>query len=247
VWVFLDLGQVPYSDNKKEVDVLMIEALKANSLFSGLTDSQRAQLLETAQCRILSNDEILFLQGNPAQQFYWLESGLVKLFRSSATGEEKIIEIVRPGHTFAEAIMFMDRQQGRYPVSAQAIAAGKVWCFNNQQFLNLLRGSVDGCFRMLATMSQRLHHHVKEIDRLTLQTATERVINYLLQELPPEATEQGEVRLPIAKQTLAATLSIKPETFSRTLAKLSKEGLLEIAGNTIRLTNVQALRQRVEV
>jgi len=225
----------------------MIEQLSNNSLFSSLTEEQQQALIDQGDCLKFNQDENLFIQGDSAEHFYWLATGMVKLYRMAPNGDEKVIEIIRPGQTFAEAIMFMDRQQARFPVSAQMLAKGEVWRFNNRQFLALLNGSSDSCFRMMANMSQKLHSLIKEIDRLTLQTASERVINYLLQELADQATGETALTLTISKQMLAAKLSIKPETLSRTLSKLSKEGFIASHGSQINVINIKALREQVEI
>lgn len=223
-------------------DAEALRVLRGIALFAELDATQLAKILETAQRRELAAGEFLFMQGEGAEQFFWLESGLLKLYRVSPIGEEKIIEIVKAGQTFAEAIMFIG-QRGRYPVNAQMIEGGRIWCFANASFHEVLRGSVDTCFRLLAGMSRRLHQHVNEIERLTLQTATERVINYLMQQGEP-AANSAKVHLPVTKQTLAAQLSITPETLSRTFARLAKAGLIEINGNDIALLDIEGLRRK---
>jgi len=223
----------------------VLKTLQNSALFNSLPETELQSLVDEACCLKLNQDEILFIQGDPAEHFYWLASGMLKLYRMAPNGDEKVIEIIQPGETFAEAIMFMGQPQPRFPVAAQMIAKGEVWRFNNQQFLGYLEQSVESCFRMMANMSQRLHQHVKEIDRLTLQTASERVINYLLQALTKQS--DNNLKLNISKQMLAAQLSIKPETLSRTLGRLSREGLICSQGSTIKVVDIQALRQLVEI
>lgn len=225
----------------------MIELIKNNSLFNSLPDEHLQALIERGQCLKLNQGDDLFTQGDPAKCFYWQATGMTKLYRMAPNGDEKVIEIIRPGQTFAEAIMFMGQQQARFPVSAQMIAKGEVWRFDNRQFLNFLNESSASCFRMMANMSQKLHVLIKEIDRLTLQTASERVINYLLQELRKQPEGEMMLKLNISKQMLAAKLSIKPETLSRTLSRLSREGLITSSGSCIDVINIQALKELVEI
>ncbi len=225
----------------------MIETIRNNALFSSLPEEQLQSLIKQSHCLKLKQNESIFIQSDPAEHFYWLASGMVRLYRMAPNGDEKVIEIIKPGEAFAEAIMFMGKQQAQFPVCAQMISKGEVWCFNNRQFLELLSQSVDSCFLMMANMSRRLHQHVKEIDRLTLQTASERLINYLLQSLSELPEGQTALKLQISKQMLAAQLSIKPETLSRTLGSLSKEGLINSKGSNIEICDAVALRKRIEI
>ncbi len=217
-----------------------LEQLRDTPLFSGLDSEQQTLVLEHTQIKRLKKGENLFNKGDAAQQFFWTREGLVKLYRLSPTGEEKIIEIVRPGQYFAEALMFGEKAK-YYPVNAEMIEAGEVWCFSNKIFMEVLRGSVDTCFRLMNSMSLKLHKHINEIDRLTLQTASDRVINYLLQN---KLEDSNAIQLRIPKNVLAAQLSIKPETLSRTLKKLIKDGLIETQGQNIKIIDLVALKQR---
>lgn len=217
--------------------------LRNNSLFSGLDDAQLDQISKNMQIKPLNNGDQLFVKGDKAEHFFWVRNGLIKLYRVSPSGEEKVIEVVSAGNTFAEAIMFTGKLS-HYPVNAEMIETGEIWCFSCKDFKTLLEGSVESCFRLLGNLSLRLHKHVNEIDRLTLQTAMDRVINYLLQHKPENS---DEVQLLISKQTLASQLSIKPETLSRTLKKLSQEGLITANGNVITLKDSNALHRKVEI
>lgn len=225
------------------MDAMHIKQLRKNSLFSGLDEDQLALVLKHVKIKSLHSGQQLFREGDSAEYFFWVHSGLLKLYRLSPSGEEKIIEVVPAGQTFAEAIMFSDKFS-HYPVNAEMIENGEVWCFSSNDFKALLEDSVASCFRLLGSLSLRLHKHVNEIYRLTLQTATDRVINYLLQH---KSENSNDVKLLISKQTLASQLSIKPETLSRTLKKLSQDGLIKAQGSVITLQDLEALRARVQV
>jgi CRP-like cAMP-binding protein len=197
--------------------------------------------------RVLSLEEgqLLFDFGQPASRYFYVCSGQIKLFRNSPDGCEKVIEIIRTGETFAEAVMFM--KQCRYPVSAQALTQTGVLAFDNKTMRDLLRGSIDTCFRMMAKMAMRLRQHLEDIDVLTLHNATFRLVSFLLQQVPPGVVESPEIQLDTPKHIIASRLSIQPETFSRTLARLSKRGLIDVQGQNIVLQDIAGLRHIVEL
>ncbi len=218
-----------------------VGVIKSIYLFHGLDEKQMEKMLASAQCRDLNVGERLFSHGDSASHFFWLCAGLVKLTRLSPEGDEKVIEVVQPNKTFAEAVMFMDK--GRYPVNAEAIENSKIIAFNGNDFKEVLRESPDTCFKLLANLSMHLHSHVDEIDRLTLSNAMTRLVAYLLQ-LP---TEEDEINLSISKNLLASRLSIKPETLSRLFSKLQKEGLITVHGHSISVHDMNALREYVDL
>jgi CRP/FNR family transcriptional regulator, dissimilatory nitrate respiration regulator len=217
--------------------------LKNFYLFAGLSDQQRERLCQSALQFRLNSGEFLFEHGQNAERFFILTKGHLKLVRLSPEGTEKVIEIINPGESFAEAIMFMPRQI--YPVSAQAIMASEVLGFDNNVFLGMLEDSFDTCKRVMCDMGMRLRMWLNEIDNLTLQNATYRLVHYLLSRIPPECRGDCLVEFTIPKHVIASRLSVKPETLSRIFNQLSNEGLLESEGRGIRIHSADKLRQYV--
>jgi len=223
-----------------------VETLRRAYLFAQMPDDALHGLCAGMQEIHLGNGEGLFRHGQPAERFFFVHDGLIKLFRLSPDGGEKIIEIIRPGETFAEAVMFMG-PQGRYPVSAAAVADSVVLAFGQNSYLGLLRESPDLCFGLLASMSRRLHMLVNQIESLTLQNATYRFVAYLLEEIAPDVKAAPELELKTPKSVIAARLAIQPETLSRILAKLRQQGLIAVHGNNIAVRDVRALRNLVQM
>lgn len=220
--------------------------LRRAYLFGGMADPHLELLLQDAREVRLEPGETLFRHGQPATHFYFLRAGLVKLFRLSPEGDEKIIEILRPGETFAEAVMFMGNK-GRYPVNSEAVSEARLLAFSQNRFLALLRDSPEASFTLLASMSRRLHMLVNQIESLTLQNATYRLVAYLLEQLPGGSATEPEIQLSVPKSVIAARLAIQPETLSRILARLRQGGLVEVHGAHIAVRDVQALRKLVHM
>lgn len=214
-------------------------ALARHYLFSSLTPDQLGLLAEQTRAVRLESEQILFHHGDQAERFFLVGEGLVKLFRVTPDGQEKVMELMGPDRSFGEAIMFMERQ--RYPVSAQALKASLLYSIPNQAYLQLLRSSPEACFRMLADLSQRLHGRLAEIENLSLQNAAHRVARYLLRRLPADAADGSVLQLEAPKQVIASRLGMTPETFSRVLSTLSRQGAIEVDGRTLRILRIDAL------
>lgn len=220
-----------------------ISELKRCYLFAELDTAQLERVVREVRMLRLDKSEVLFRQGDPAERFFLVRQGQIKLFRLSPEGNEKVIELIQPGQTFAEALMFSAARG--YPVHAQAIEPSELYSFDNRGFKAVLRESVDTCFRLMAGMSMRLHQQVNEIDRLTLHSATYRLVSYLLQETTDSAGSEQHVDLPTTKSLIASRLSIQPETFSRILSRLSRDGLIDVQGTHIVLRDIPALRRLI--
>jgi len=221
-------------------NVLARQALRRCTLFSDLNPVDFDAVLVQLKKVMLEDGDVLFHHNQPARQIFLLESGRMKLSRLSHDGHEKIIELIQPGSTFAEAIMFSERHE--YPVSATAIKASCVWCVDSIHFSSILQQSTGACFKVMAQMSRRLHEQVAEIDRLTLHNATFRLVSYLLSCIPSTHRGSSQVRLDTSKQVIASRLSVTPETLSRTFTKLHKDGLILINDSVITLNDIDRLR-----
>ncbi|MEJ2643737.1 MAG: Crp/Fnr family transcriptional regulator [Gammaproteobacteria bacterium] len=207
--------------------------LRRSYLFADLSDEQLGRVKGGMTVVRLSEGQRLFDHGQEAKRFFLVREGQIKLYRLSADGAEKVIEIVQPGESFAEAIMFMERRV--YPVSADALEAAEMLAFDSKSYQELLRESVDTCFRLMGAMSMRLRTILNEINAITLQNATFRLIHFILGQLPDGKEEAPSVELGAPKNIIASRLSIQPETLSRILHNLSKKGVISVQGKTIHI------------
>lgn len=219
----------------------MIQDLRNAPLLSRLSDDQLERVRRGAVQRRLDEGELLFAQGAAAERFYLVESGQMRLFRLAPDGSEKIIEIVSPGQTFAEALMFLEAP--RYPVSAAALEPSRLIAIDARDFAAMLRGSVDTCFHVMGALSQRLRALISEIDELTLHSAKGRVARYLLAHCPEE---RRALVLDVPKGVVASRLSIKPETFSRVIKQLITDGIIDVYGAHVTVLDRAALSRAAD-
>ena len=213
--------------------------LKRHHLFSELTDLQLDRVCQFSQLNQLADGELLFNQSDQVSDFYMVLNGKIKLFRISPDGHEKIIEIIKTGEVFAEALMFTNQKD--YPVSSAALADTIVIGINAKKFQEMLWDSTATCLLLLGNMSIRLRKLVKEIDTITLQSGTCRVAAYLLEEMPEN---ENEFELDLAKNIISARLSIKPETFSRIIKSLKDQNILSIVGNNVTVHDIESLKKQ---
>jgi len=217
-----------------------MDALRKNILFSALDEEQFRRVLAASKAVALKEGDMLFQQQQIADYFYLLETGEIKLYRLSADGAEKVIELIKAGQTFAEAMMFMEG--GFYPVNAQAVTESRLIRVEMAMFRDLLEHSPKTSLKILGYMSQRLHGLVQEIDQLSLQNAKMRVVQFLLRELPDNASSPCQLQWNTPKTVLASRLSVRPETFSRILQQLTQEQLIKVDKKSVEILDIEGLK-----
>ena len=222
------------------ISKLFQQELRQHYLFRRLPDEAFNNILQQSNLMSLKRNETLFEQGNDATRFFLVRSGQIMLFQTSPEGNEKVVDIIGPGQTFAEAVMFMEGN--RYPVNARSTNSTELFYFDNSAFIEQLEKSNALCFAMMADMSTRLKGLLMEISELTIYNAKHRLISYLLGHIN-DLQDKPTVKLTATKSMIASRLSITPETFSRILSKLKKENLISIEDETITLIKPDKLKE----
>lgn len=220
---------------------IKVQAFLANlPMFS---EMQAGELDRIAACTLpvhAEKGQTICRCGDPCTGFHVVVYGQVKLGFTSAQGVEKVIEIVRPGQSFGEALMFLGKP---YIVFAQALADSMLLHVAKHAVLDELARDPGFARRMLSGLSRRLHGLVRDVEAYTLRSSQERVIGYLLAEVPENADGAPvEVRLSAGKSVIASRLNMTPEHFSRILHELGNDGVIEIHGRTVRIPDVGRLR-----
>lgn len=213
--------------------------MKNHPLFSHLDHQWQTHVFAGIRESHYPPETQIIQQGQTAAYFYFILSGRVKLYRISSDGKEKIIEIIQPNQTFAEAVMFMQRTI--YPVYAESLDDVHLLSIPNTLMLQALGSSPQTCLHLLGHLSVRLHQRLNELETLTFQNATQRFVLYLIQQLEQCHQDNIKIELMLPKQLIASRLSMKPETLSRIIAKLRNEGLLNIQGRHVHIPSVNAL------
>ncbi len=220
---------------------LALAAIKRHYLFAALTEAELTRLVDSVKLFELGPEEFLFRQDDEAERFFLLADGQIKLCKNAPDGNEKVVEIITPGQTIAEAVMFMQRH--RFPVSAQVIKSSRVYGIHGHTYMELLKDNMDSCVRILGDLSMRLHARLNDVVNLTQQNATFRVLRFLMNQLPHDATDGTVIYLNTPKQVIASRLSVKPETLSRIMSSLAQQDIIEVKGREICVKNIGKLSQ----
>jgi CRP/FNR family transcriptional regulator, dissimilatory nitrate respiration regulator len=210
-------------------------------LFTDLNRVELERLALGCQLRRLSRGDTVFRVGEPCEEFHVTVTGQVKLFAISPAGQEKVIELVGPGNSFAEALMFTGKP---YIINAQALTDTLLLTVKKDAVVGEIERDPRFAMRMLAGISRRLHGLVHDVEAYALHSGVQRVIGYLLRDQIAEDCVSGEiitVSLPVSKATIASRLSLTPEYFSRVLHELEAAGLVRIDKRDVHILDVQRL------
>lgn len=218
-----------------------LDFLHSLALFRGVDPARLEQVAAATVEQHVAPGTALFRRGDDCGGFHVIVVGRVKLALLMSTGAEKVVEILGPGQSFGEALMFLGKP---HILCAEALTDSLLIFVPKDAILDTLALCPEFARGMLNELSQRLYQLLADIEAYTLQSATERVTGYLLSALPDGAgTEQpADVLLAASKSVLASRLNITREHFSRILHELSQAGLICVNGRSIRILDAAGLR-----
>lgn len=205
-------------------------------LFDNISDDSLKILLANSFPKEHPKGKVLFLRDEPADCFYIVLDGWVKVYRETAEGDEAVLGVFTRGESLAEAAAFMGKD---YPASAQVVEQARLLPILSKPFRSHVTDMPEIAMNMLASMSKRAHHHVAEIEQLKTRSATLRVTDFLLK-LCPVKEGSAVVSLPYDKTLISRRLGMQPESLSRILAKLRKNGV-KTEMNRVVISDVESL------
>lgn len=214
------------------------EMLAHQVLFRGLTPTELVMLSTGARESHFVKNEFLYQKGDLPNGVHLIISGQIKLALPSPSGVEKIALLAGPGETFAEEAVFTDRLS---PVTAQANKDSLILVLDKQAMVSTMRENTRLCDTMMARMGQRMCQIIENLETCVQRSSAQRVAHFLSQRAPEQAIH-FKFELDVNKATIASHLNLAPETFSRVLKRLSREGLIAIDGRNITLNNLRSLR-----
>ena len=210
-------------------------------LFAGLSEAELAFLAQRAVPRKFSAGEIVFSEDDSCTGMYVVESGHVRIFKTSPNGREQVLSIEGPGGSVAELPVF---DGGNYPASVSVVQDATLLFVGKQDFHALCLAHPQVALKVLRVIGARLRKLVGIIEELSFTTVRHRLAAFLVRLAQREGTRVNggvAITLPASNQELAAQIGTVRELVSRNLSRFQSEKLIQIDGRRVVIGDVKAL------
>lgn len=178
-----------------------------------------------AEALTLEKGTMLFSQGDPADYFWQVARGKVKMSHYSEQGREFIQGYFIAGQSFGEPPFFA---HVRYPASAYAVEDSIVWRIGRDALMKLLKDHFDIHMWLVETLSERLIYKSMMLSEVAIEEAEHR-LRSLIRHLARERKDaEGDFIVPLTRQQLADMTGLRVETVIRTIKNLEIKGYLTI-------------------
>ena len=206
-------------------------------IFARLSPDQQDAVGSFARPVALAAGELLHRAGEPVGQLFVVHTGSVKLVHTAPSGRTQIVRVAGPGEAVDEHA-FLTGQRPDHHV--EAVEDSRLCVFDHAVLAKLLATYPGISVGMMRTLSERLADAERRLALSALDVPA-RVAGYLLG-LPAEGSDGTyRVRLPLAKKDIASWLATTPESFSRALARLERDGIVAVERDVVTLRDPDAL------
>lgn len=215
-----------------------LQVINRVAVFRGLKPETVQHIIAPATASMLRPHETIMRQDDPATAFFIVIDGWLKISRSTQAGDETVIDMMQKGDSFAEAVAFSG---SRYMASAEAVNMARVARIPADHLIRCIRQTPDIALAMVASVSQRMHHLVQQVEQLKAQSGVQRVAEFLAS---LSLAEHGHcaLALPYDKILIAGRLGLTPESLSRAFAKLRGVGVT-INASQVNVRDIVELRR----
>lgn len=217
------------------------ETLRRSVLCAAMNEDELSNVLASGTIIRLACSEYLFEQGEPARNLFLILEGWAQISRDEQDGTQTLIATFHKGDSMAEAAAFLGK---RYPASAKAMTDLRVLSINGEMLMDVMQNNRAVLAQSLASIFQKLHSLVDDVEWLKARTIRERLAKFLLDQID-EKDDGRPVALPYSKSLIAAKIGTSPQQLSRTFTELQAYGV-HTNGQNATIENSEALRAMIQ-
>jgi len=219
---------------------VQLEFLKSILYFSDLGLAELESIRKLVFEKTADRAEMVLLEGESAANLYFVASGVVKVFKTSAEGKEQILSIVRPGESFNDVPVF---DGGPNTVSARAMGTVLLYGIKKNDMEAILRNHPQIALNVIKVLARRVRHLVSLVEDLSFKHVIGRVAKILFEHIGGEIGRGPR----LTQQEMAAMAGTAREVVGRSLKALEEEGAIKLDGHRIIITDKEALQKIMEV
>jgi CRP-like cAMP-binding protein len=179
--------------------------------------------------------EVVFLEGEPARGLYYLQSGWLKITKSSPDGREQVLQFLEPGETFHVIGVFANRPN---PATAIALEPAGIWILRREAVMALLEKHPQLAQHVIERMAGRVLELIGLVEDLSLRTVSGRLARLLVEDAMDDSLHRPRW---YTQAEIAARLGTVPDVLQRALSSLAADGLIEVERSVIRILDREAL------
>lgn len=215
--------------------------------FSSLNTLKKDELLRMASCKTsftIKKGDSIFEEGESVNGIYCIKEGVCKLSKLSANGKDQIVKLVKPGELLGQRSMISDEPAN---LSAVALEEMEVCFIPRNDVLHFFNNNNQFSMNVMKTICGDLKDSDDHMVSMAQKTVKERLAETLLYLEDTFGTnEDGSLRIQLSREELAGMIGTATESCIRLLSEFNKNGLIELNGKRISISDKSKLKKLAE-
>ena len=218
--------------------------LSSVSFFKNLGPADLVRIINSGQLKRYKKDKYIYYKDDPSAGMYVLFTGKVHLCNYGCDGQSQIFSTIEPVTMFNEVTAI---DSGPNPATAIAVKDCLTWNIGYEDFENLVRKYPDPVLglAMMRVLAGRTRELIDLCGDLTFKTVVSRCAKLILELSESGAKSIQRHEFPLAD--LSALLATAPESVSRSLSWLDKQGLIKTDRTHISVLKAEELLEIVTI
>lgn len=169
----------------------------------------------------------VYSEGSPADTVFFIDSGLVKIYKRGADNKEIILQILGAGELFGEHAMGEGTSRS---IAAEVLQEGVIYSIPRDIFLGVCERRPELWREISLLLLQRKRELEKKIELLCLRDVEYRILYYMaeLARMFGAKANSTEWSIPLSQGELASLIGATRETTSTTLNTLARRGVIRL-------------------
>lgn len=210
--------------------------------FAELPAEIQGMIAGSVRHRHFDAGQVIYVEGEPAESIYILETGWVKATRMTREGREQAMMFLRPVEVFGDIAVLTGTT---YPGTVVALEDVEVWVIPATTILDLIPRYPEFAMAVIRHLGERVLHYIRLVEDLSLRSVEARLANTLLRYAE---LHDGQLAVPRRDWTtfdeMAVRLGTVRDVLSRALKTLEAENLLRVEKHAIVLLDPKRLEER---
>lgn len=212
-----------------------------NTFFSKAKELKEFQKLsDNRPLRTFKKREIIFMEGQNANDLYFISQGRVKTYKINYDGKELVTGIHTAGSFLGYTALL---EEEPYSESAETLEDTQVSIIPKNDFLLLLYSSKEVARKFIKLISNNLEETEKRLLDVAYQSVRQRVAGALLQMRAKYAQPGSESTISFARRDISGLIGTATESLNRTLADFKDEGLIAISEDGLKILDQKKLER----
>lgn len=216
------------------------------SVFNKLKDEELQELDEHKGCGFYRKNQIIFSEDSHANGLYCINKGKIKVYQSTPEGRDQIIRFAKEGDVMGYRALLSGES---FSASAMALDDATICFIPQQKLMELMERNTELGMKFMRLLCHNLEDAQDQMVNISYKNVRERVAEVLLLLKETFGTEEDgetlDVRL--TREDIASYVGTATESAIRMLSEFNKDGLIELKGKRIKLTDLPGLLRLARV